>query len=95
MKKAMWIARVNVSDTEAYKLYAAAAREAIESFRGKYIVRGGTFKTLEGKEYERQVVIEFESLEKAEACYFSEAYQKARKFREGKADFLACIVECC
>ena len=25
----------------------------------------------------------------------SEAYQKARKFREGKADFLACIVECC
>jgi len=95
MKKAVWLARVNVSDNESYKLYAAAAKEVIESFGGKYIVRGGKFKTLEGKKYERNVVVEFESLEKAEACYFSKAYQKARKFREGKADFLACIVECC
>ena len=95
MKKAVWLARVNVFDNESYKLYASAAKKAIESFGGKYVVRGGKFKTLEGKEYERNVVVEFESLEKAEACYFSEAYQKARKFREGKADFLACIVECC
>ena len=60
--------------SENYKPLAAAANK---KFGGKYLARGGRFITKEGIEYERNVIIEFPSYEKAKAAYESDEYKKA------------------
>ena len=94
MSKGYWIARVNVRDSEAFKKYASKAKLAIEKYGGKYVARGGKFSVLEGKhDFERNVVVEFDSIEKAQACYNSKEYQEAKSYRGGKADFNAIVIE--
>ncbi len=80
------IARVTVTDPEKYQDYTAVTPGLIAKFGGRFLVRGGESVTLEGPEAtERIVVVEFESLERAEAMYRSEAYQAAIKLRAGAA----------
>ena len=74
---AYWIAHVRVTDSERYGEYAKRAGPAIESHGGRFLARGGAHKTLEGTDYPRNVVVEFPSLEAAETCYNSPAYQEA------------------
>ena len=94
MNKGYWVARVNVDDVNAFKDYASRAKLAIEKFGGKYITRGGNFCIIEGKHsFERNVIVEFPNVKKAEECYNSQEYQKAKSFRDGKADFNAIIIE--
>jgi uncharacterized protein (DUF1330 family) len=94
MSKGYWIAKVNISDNEAFKKYATRAKLAIEKYGGKYVVRGGKFNILEGKHnFERNVVVEFDSIEKAQECFHSKEYQEAKSYRNGKADFNAIVVE--
>ena len=92
--KAYWIARVDVDDKEAYAEYAKRVSSALKKYNGKFLVRGGKFSILEGKhEYERNVLIEFPSFEIAKEFYNSEEYQKAKSFRDGKADFNGIVIE--
>ena len=84
----------SIKDDVALKNYALKAREAVEKYNGKFLVRGGKFSILEGKhEYERNVRIEFPSFEIAKEFYNSEEYQKAKSFRDGKADFNGIVIE--
>lgn len=83
MPKGYWIARVNVTNPEQYKLYADAAPEVFKSFGGQYLARGGKFQQMEGEERARNVVIEFPSLEAAIDCYSSPGYQAAKAKRKG------------
>tara|TARA_Y100000590_G_scaffold22298_1_gene25805 strand:- start:11580 stop:11876 length:297 start_codon:yes stop_codon:yes gene_type:complete len=92
--KAYWIAKVNVDDKKAYAEYAKRVTLALAKYNGKFLVRGGKFEILEGKdEYERNVVIEFPSVDIAKKFYNSEEYQEAKSFRDGKADFNAIVIE--
>ena len=94
--KAYWVAHINVQDSRGYQAYAERAADAIAKHGGQYLVRGGIQTLLEGNaQGARTVVIEFPSRQQAEACYQSEAYQKARQFREGAADFNAIVIEGC
>ena len=94
MSKGYWIVRVNVRDSEAFKKYASRAKLAIEKHGGKYVARGGKFSVLEGKhDFERNVVVEFDSVEKAQECFNSKEYQEAKSYRDGKADFNAIVIE--
>jgi uncharacterized protein (DUF1330 family) len=44
------IARVDITDPEAYAVYAAAATEALEKKSGgRPLVRGGRYEALEGQ----------------------------------------------
>ena len=90
---AYWIARVNVIDNDAFAEYAKRSHPAIIKHGGKFLARGGKFVTLEGKEYARNVIIEFPSLDQAIACYNSPESQEARSFREGAAETEICVVE--
>ena len=81
MAKGYWIGRVDVHDPEAYKKYVAANAVALEKYGAKFLVRGGAFENPEGNSRSRNVVIEFESYEKALACYHSPEYQNAIGFR--------------
>ena len=74
---ALWISHVSVKDEAAFGKYAALAGRAIAKHGGQFLARGGRFIQLEGSGRPRNVVVKFESLEAAEACYKSPDYQAA------------------
>jgi uncharacterized protein (DUF1330 family) len=76
MAKGYWIARVDVSDEDGYKPYAAANPAIFRKFGGRFVVRAGRFECVEGASRSRNVVIEFPSYDAALACYRSPEYQR-------------------
>jgi len=90
---ALWIAHVTVTDAEAYGRYAELAGPAIAAHGGEFIARGGRFVQLEGKERPRNVVARFASVEAAESCYHSDAYQEALSHARGASERELVIVE--
>jgi uncharacterized protein (DUF1330 family) len=93
MPAALWIAHVHVTDPEAYARYARGATEAIAAHGGVFLARGGRYVQLEGTDRARNVVARFPSLEAAEACYRSEAYQAALAHARGAAVRDLVVVE--
>ena len=99
MAKGYWIAHVSADDdatfqTDGYKAYVAGAGPCFEKYNAKFLARGGAFVTAEGQDLgSRHVIIEFESLEQAQACYNSQAYQDARKHRAEIANATIMLVE--
>ncbi|WP_327440463.1 DUF1330 domain-containing protein [Pseudomonas donghuensis] len=92
--KAYWIAHVDVTDPEQYQQYTQRAPAAFAAFGGTLLARGGRSEALEGRATpQRSVVIEFESYERALACYRSDEYQQACVFRQGVARAEVIIVE--
>ena len=81
MPKGYWIARVDVSDPEAYKQYVAANAVAFAKFGGRFLVRGGRFEAVDGASRQRNVVIEFPTYEAALACWDPPEYREAYKLR--------------
>ena len=76
MAKGYWVARGDVRDVEAYKVYIAANAAPIAAHGGRFLVRGGRFENPEGSSRSRNVVIEFPDYATALACYHSPEYQK-------------------
>ena len=64
-------------DNDALKNYALKAREAVEKYNGKFLVRGGNKITTEGNEFIRTAIIEFSSFNQAKKFFYSNEYQKA------------------
>jgi uncharacterized protein (DUF1330 family) len=88
------VARVDVTDPEKFKKYQSLTPNAISTNGGKFIARGGKTVTLEGAEETRRVVLlEFESVEAAQAFWDSPEYAEAKAARENASDFQAFIVE--
>ena len=96
---ALWIAHVHVTDAEAYGKYAKLAGPAIAAHGGEFLARGGAYRVLEGNktasgdERERHVVARFPSLDAAEACYRSDAYQEALSHARDASERDLLIVE--
>ena len=90
---ALWIAHVLVTDEEAYGRYAKLAGPAIAEHGGAFIARGGRYVQLERPDRPRNVVARFPSVEAAEACYRSEAYQAALSHAIGASERELSIVE--
>ena len=74
-----------IKDENALKNYAVKAREAIEKYKGKFLVRGGKKITTEGSESPRTVVIEFPSFAEANTFFYSKEYQEAHAILKGFA----------
>ena len=66
-----------IKDEVVLKNYAIKAREAINKYKGKFLVRGGKKITTEGDDSPRTVVIEFPSFAEAEIFFYSKEYQEA------------------
>ena len=90
---ALWIAHVHVTDADAYGKYAKLAGPAIAAHGGVFQARGGRYVTLEGKDRARHVVAKFPSVEAAEACYNSDAYQEALSHARDASERDLIIVE--
>lgn len=93
MAKGYWIARVDVSDPEAYKSYIAANAEPFARFGARFIVRGGQYDAVEGAARARNIVIEFPSMEAARACWDDEAYQRAKALRTATSIAEIIVIE--
>ena len=86
------IARLDVADPTLLADYLKATPPVVAKYRGKFVARGGTTVTLEGpRETRRIVILEFPTLDDAQAFYHSPEYTAARKLREGiaVAEFIA------
>ncbi|UWQ92274.1 DUF1330 domain-containing protein [Rhodobacteraceae bacterium M382] len=92
MPKAYWIANVSVTDPDAYAGYQAIAPEAFAKFGARFLARGAAV-ALEGRDWHRRVIIEFDSIDQARACYDSAEYRAARSQRAGACDADIAIIE--
>ncbi len=93
MPKAYWIGRVSIRDEQRYPVYLAAANIAFKKYGGRFVVRGGSFETMEGDSRERNVVVEFRDRSTAMACYRSLEYRKALAIRQLIADTDMIIID--
>ena len=85
-RKGYWIAHVDITDPDGYKLYQAANAKPFGMFGARFLVRGGRQEVVEGEVRSRCVVMEFPSYEAALACYRSPDYQAAKALRQGKGE---------
>ena len=93
-RKAYLLVQSDVTNPAQYAAYAKLTPGIIEKFGGKFVARGGRSITLEGREAPaRVVVLEFPSLEAAQAFYNSPEYVAARKIRSGAATMQIVAVE--
>jgi uncharacterized protein (DUF1330 family) len=75
--KAFVVAAETPTDELTFAEYRKAVPATLEAFGGKFVVRGGDLKILEGEwPHPRLVIIEFPSREAADGWYRSPAYQK-------------------
>lgn len=91
--KAYWIARVTITDPAAYAGYQSLAPQAFAKYNCRFLARGGETRICEGSIWERHVVIEFDSLADAYACYELEEYRAAREHRQNACRAEVFIVE--
>ena len=76
MKKGYWISLyIEIKNQENLKKYAETVTPIIKSFGGVPLVRGGKYKTFNGNDFNRTVIWEFPSYEKAIECHNSKEYQ--------------------
>ena len=92
MPKGYWVAHVTVDDPSAYEAYRAANAVAFEKYGARFLVRGAPQEVREGSLRPRTVVIEFPTLEAAQACYDSPEYQAAKALRDPVSSGDLCIV---
>ncbi len=92
-KKGYWVARVTVHDPDTYKNYVAKSGAAFEKYGAKFLARGGETHMLLGQNRERNVIIEFPSVQAALDCFNSPEYAAARAEQKGRAAIDLMIVE--
>ncbi len=90
---AYWLARARIVDAVEYKKYTDLVPGILDPFGVKVLARGGRYNILEGPEnFERHVVIEFPTLEQAEACFNSPEYVEAAAFRRAGAGINELVI---
>ncbi len=94
MSKAYVIAQATVTDPAQYESYKALAGAAVMKYGGRYLVRGGEAHRLEGDwTPPRLVILEFDSLARAQRFYDSPEYRAARTQRQDAATMNMVVVE--
>jgi uncharacterized protein (DUF1330 family) len=89
------VVEIDVTNQDAYvKEYAPIAGKAITGGGGKYLARGGKNVTIEGEPVKpRSVIVQFETLEKAQAAFTSPEYKEGRKIGDKYAKFRIWAME--
>jgi len=88
------IANVEVTDAAAYAEYRRQVTAVVTAYGGRFLVRGGAVRRLEGDtDLQRVVVIEFPSLRQLEAFYDSLEYRPLIALRQRASRALLYAVE--
>jgi len=78
--RAYAVIEIDVRNQEGFtKEFIPLIGKTITDQGGKYLARGGKIVGVAGRTPKRLTVVEFESLEKAQAAFASAAYKDARK----------------
>lgn len=93
MPKGYIIGHITVTNPDAYQEYVVKDTPIIESYGGRFVVRGGQSETPEGETQDRHVVIEFDDFETAKALYNDPAYQAVADIRRRNATSTIILVE--
>ena len=70
------IARIEVTNSQDYQIYASQTVAMAEKAGGKFLVKGGNQTQLEGNSPERHVIVKFDNHQAAIDWYNSEEYGK-------------------
>ena len=90
------LVQVTIHDCDQYEEYKKLTPATIAKHGGRFIVRGGDTEILEGeKNFERFVLLEFDSMEQAKTWYDSAEYQNAKVIRQAASDGLVMIADGC
>jgi uncharacterized protein (DUF1330 family) len=85
---------IDVTNPAQFEGYKKLAPPAIAKYGGRYLIRGGAYEAIEGDwKPQRLTVVEFDSMEKAKAFYYSPEYQLAIKARNGAANMKMLLVQ--
>ena len=87
------VAEVEVTDPATFKEYGDKVGATVAAFNGHYIIRGGKTVSLEGDPPKRFVVIQFDSLAKAQAWEDSPAYEAIKPIRHRSAKSRVFLTE--
>jgi uncharacterized protein (DUF1330 family) len=80
------IANLHIHDPKGFEEYRKQVAPLIARFKGRYLVRGGELRALEGEpNFKRLVVLEFPSLADAQRFYDSPEYAPVRQLRFASA----------
>jgi uncharacterized protein (DUF1330 family) len=87
------IAELEVTDPPTFKKYGEGTGAGIPAAGGRFIVRGGKTFVINGTPPKQLVVIQWESLEKAQTYFESEAYKQLVPIRDKASNFRAFVIE--
>jgi len=88
------IAEIRITDAEKFEEYRAKVPATLEKHGGRYIVRGGEIRLLEGgPQPSRLSVLEFESAERAVEWYESEDYRPLIQIRQAASESRLVLVK--
>lgn len=87
------IADLRVFDPSKFEHYKVLSTAAVKAHAGRFLIRGGRFKVVEGEwTLNRVTVIEFPSWEAAMAFVRSAEYAQARKARQDAASVQMTVI---
>ena len=87
------ITDIKVNDWDAYEAYVARTRPIVESYGGRYHVRGGEVTVRLGDwKPNRLIIIDFPSADDAAKFGNSPEYAPVKKIRETAADTLSSVM---
>jgi len=87
------IAEIEVTDQASYQEYMKGTSVQVPAAGGRFIVRGGRTFVVNGAPPRRIVVIQWESFEKAQAFFDSDAYKQLIPIRDKSSNFRAFVIE--
>jgi uncharacterized protein (DUF1330 family) len=77
------VVQIEVTDPEKFEEYKKLVSPTIDTYGGRYLVRGGGTETLEGDwEPSRLVILEFPNTDRAKAWWSSEEYRVPKGIRQ-------------
>ena len=88
------IVNIDIFDTVRYEDYKERADRTVQTYGGRYLVRGGRVEALEGDwEPRRVVVVEFPTAAQARAWWDSHEYAHLKTMRQAISHTDMLIVE--
>jgi len=94
MAKGYLVFEIVITDPKVYDEYRAMAGPVLAKAGGRFLVRAGRHRELEGAwTPQRFCIVEFDSYDAAQTFYFSDEYQKALKLRLESSTARSFLIE--
>ena len=94
LKKMLFIVTIEeIHDQEMYADYISQVVKIIRAHEGEYIARSNKLIPFSSDTPERCIIIAFDSIEKARACFLSKEYNNIKHLRENSTKSRAFFIE--